>query len=160
MTKEIRINIKTSFGEVEISGESKEEVLDLLQTLSPDFFMKMNSKIAHLFTESPFENLRGVVEMSMDGPLIIAKNDLTHYESIGLILYCFRNNQCSIETLRNLLQSSGKRVTIPARLNEMTKKGYIFKPDPKKPEIKLSTNGIRWLEEEVLSKLTEESRNR
>ena len=42
---------------------------------------------------------------------------------------------------------------VPARLNEMTKRGIVFKPDPARPEFKLTTQGERWVEEEVLTKL-------
>ena len=42
---------------------------------------------------------------------------------------------------------------VPARLNEMTKRGIVFKPDPARPEFKLTAQGERWVEEEVLAKL-------
>jgi hypothetical protein len=42
---------------------------------------------------------------------------------------------------------------VPARLNEMTKRGQVFKPDPNKPEFKLTIQGEKWVEEEVLSRL-------
>jgi len=41
---------------------------------------------------------------------------------------------------------------VPARLNEMTKKGRVFKPDPNRPEFKLTVQGERWIEEEVLAR--------
>jgi hypothetical protein len=35
----------------------------------------------------------------------------------------------------------------------MTKRGQVFKPDPNKPEFKLTIQGEKWVEEEVLSRL-------
>jgi hypothetical protein len=42
---------------------------------------------------------------------------------------------------------------VPARLNEMTKRGLVFKPDPAKPDWKLTIQGEKWIEEEILTKL-------
>jgi hypothetical protein len=42
---------------------------------------------------------------------------------------------------------------VPARLNEMTKRGLVFKPDPGRPEFKLTLQGEKWVEEEVLPRL-------
>jgi hypothetical protein len=42
---------------------------------------------------------------------------------------------------------------VPARLNEMTKRGLVFKPDPAKPDWKLTTQGEKWVEEKILTKL-------
>ena len=36
---------------------------------------------------------------------------------------------------------------VPARLNEMTKRGQVFKPDPNKPEFKLTIQGEKWVED-------------
>jgi hypothetical protein len=42
---------------------------------------------------------------------------------------------------------------VPARLNEMTKRGQVFKPDPNRPEFKLTMQGERWIEDDVLARL-------
>ena len=42
---------------------------------------------------------------------------------------------------------------VPARLNEMTKRGLVFKPDPARPESKLTVQGEKWIEDEVLPRL-------
>jgi len=153
MTKEIRVSIKTSFGEVVICGETPEEIFQLLQSLNQEFYTRLNSEIPHFAQENSLSALEGVVGMTTDGPLIVTKRNLTHYESIALLLYCSKDNQCSMRKLRSLLLSSGKNVTVPARLNEMIKKGHIFKPNPKASEYKLSSNGIKWIEGEILPRL-------
>lgn len=150
MTKSITVRIKTAFGEIEVSGETEEEILELLQNLSPEFSSRLSYNILNLTSEQNLNGLEGVVEMTREGPLIVTKKKLTHYEAIALILYCLKDNQCSTKMLRGRLSSSGKSVTVPARLNEMIKRGYIFKPNPRAPEYKLSTSGIKWVEEEIL----------
>ena len=156
MTKGIRVSIKTSFGEIEVSGEAAGEVLQLLQSLSPEFYERLSSSIPRLASEQLPNALEGVVEMTKEGPLLVTKKKLTHYEAIALILYCLRDNQCSVRKLRGRLSSSGKKVTVSARLNEMRKRGYIFKPNPRAPEYKLSTRGIKWVEGEILPRLKAE----
>jgi len=42
---------------------------------------------------------------------------------------------------------------VPARLNEMTKRGLVYKPDPARPELKLTTQGEKWVEDDVIPKL-------
>jgi hypothetical protein len=153
MTKEIRISIKTPFGEVVVCGETPEDIFQILQSLNQEFYTRLNSEIPHFAQESSLSALEGIVGMTADGPLIVTKRNLTHYESIALILYCSKDYQCSMRKLRSLLLSSGKNVTVPARLNEMIKKGYIFKPNPKASEYRLSTNGVKWIEGEILTRL-------
>jgi hypothetical protein len=35
----------------------------------------------------------------------------------------------------------------------MTKRGQVFKPDPGRPEFKLTVQGERWIEDDVLARL-------
>jgi hypothetical protein len=70
-----------------------------------------------------------------------------------LVLYASENKNNTAAQVAKLLESSGIKSMVPARLNEMTKRGQVFKPDPNKPEFKLTIQGEKWIEEEVLSKL-------
>ena len=56
-------------------------------------------------------------------------------------------------TITKRLAASGKKVTVPARLHEMRKRGHIFKPVDRAPYYKLSTRGVKWIEEEILPPL-------
>jgi hypothetical protein len=85
--------------------------------------------------------------------VIVAHENLTHYEAIGLTLYASENKKGTAAKIQKLLESSGIRCMVPARLNEMTKRGQIFKPDPSRPEFKLTIQGEQWVETEVLTKL-------
>ena len=68
-------------------------------------------------------------------------------------LFASEENSSTATQIKRLLASSGIRSMVPARLNEMTKRGMVFKPDPSRPEFKLTTQGERWIEDEVLAKL-------
>jgi hypothetical protein len=63
------------------------------------------------------------------------------------------NRKGTAAQIQKLLESSGIRCMVPARVNEMTKRGQVFKPDPSRPEFKLTIQGEQWVETEVLAKL-------
>jgi hypothetical protein len=83
----------------------------------------------------------------------VTREKLTHYEAVGLVLYASEDKMNTAAQITRLLESSGIKSMVPARLNEMTKRGQVFKPDPSKPDFKLTIQGEKWIEEEVLSKL-------
>jgi len=149
----IRLGIKTSFGEIEVSGETTSEVLDALEKLDPGFIAEINKRASALLAMQAKDDLKGIIDMGRDGPVIVTKKKLSHYEAIGLILFGMRDHQLSSRDLRRRLAASGKKVTVPARLHEMRKRGHIFKPVDRAPFYKLSTKGVKWIEEEVLPKL-------
>jgi len=97
--------------------------------------------------------LKGVIESTTEGPVIIARENLTHYEAIGLTLYASEDKKNTAAQITKLLESSGIKCMVPARLNEMTKRGQVFKPDPNRPEFKLTMQGERWVEDDVLARL-------
>jgi predicted transcriptional regulator len=97
--------------------------------------------------------LKGIVELTTEGPVIVTREKLTHYEAVGLVLYASEEKTNTAAQVTKLLESSGIKSMVPARLNEMTKRGQVFKPDPNKPEFKLTIQGEKWIEDEVISKL-------
>ncbi len=146
----IRLGIRTPFGEIEVSGETTLEVLEALERLDHAFLSEVNERVSGLMAKQAEDDLNGIVEVGREGPLIVTKKRVSHYEAIGLILYALKDHQASSRGIRNRLVASGKKVTVPARLHEMRKRGHIFKPDGKGSVYKLSTKGLRWMEEEVL----------
>ena len=149
----ITLAVKTPFGEIRVSGESPEEVLLALDGLDQDFMSGISMRVSDLLVSQAKDNLKGVVEVGSDGPIIVYKDKLSHYESIGLILYALRDHQASSRDITRRLAASGKKVTVPARLHEMRGRGHIFKPDDRAPYYKLTTKGVKWIEEEVLPPL-------
>ena len=149
----IRVEIKTSFGQIVVEGDSAEELLETLKTLTPQFMSEI-SELTSLKLAPPMKaQLEGLVELTTAGPIITAREKLTHYEAVGLVLYASDKRSNTATQISQLLASSGIKCMVPARLNEMTKRGLVFKPDPAKPDWKLTTQGEKWVEEEVLTRL-------
>jgi hypothetical protein len=150
--KRIETRIKTPFGEVVIEGETPEEILSILETMPTNFVEKLSDFVSDRLMPSGAQ-LKGIVELTTEGPLIVTREKLTHYEAVGLVLYASEDKTNTASKISKLLESSGIKSMVPARLNEMTKRGQVFKPDPKKPDFKLTIQGEKWVEDEVISKL-------
>ena len=149
----VRVRVKAPFGEVVIEGETAQEILKILKTMPPQFVNEVGELISSNLTPSLKTQLDGIIELTTEGPIITTREKLTHYEAIALILFASEDNSSTDSQIKRLLASSGIRSMVPARLNEMTKRGIVFKPDPARPEFKLTTQGERWVDEEVLTKL-------
>jgi len=150
--KKVEVRIKTPFGEIVVEGESPQEVLSILETFPEDFMEKVSNAVSSRLVPSGAQ-LKGIVESTTEGPVIITREKLTHYEAIGLTLYASEEKKNTAAQVTKLLESSGIKSMVPARLNEMTKRGQVFKPDPNRPEFKLTMQGERWVEDEILAKL-------
>jgi len=150
--KRIAAKIKTGFGEVVFEGESAKEIMDLLETVPADFVEKLSGFVSEKLTPSGAQ-LKGIIEQTTEGPVVVTRENLTHYEAVGLVLYASEDRRNTAAQITKLLESSGIKSMVPARLNEMTKRGQVFKPDPNKPDFKLTIQGEKWVEDEVLSKL-------
>ncbi len=150
--KRMVAHIKTSFGEVTIEGDTPQEILNMLESIPENFLDKLSDFVAARLVPSGAQ-LKGIVEPTTEGPVIVTRENLTHYEAVGLILYASDDRKNTAAQVQKLLESSGIKSMVPARLNEMTKRGQVFKPDPAKPEFKLTIQGEKWVEDEVISKL-------
>jgi hypothetical protein len=149
----IRVRVKAPFGEIVIEGNSAQEVLTTLKNMPPQFVNEIGNLVSSNLTPSIKTQLDGIIELTTEGPIITTREKLTHYQAIALVLFASEKNSSTATQIKRLLASSGIRSMVPARLNEMTKRGIVFKPDPAKPNFKLTTQGERWIEEEVLVKL-------
>ena len=150
--RKIEARVKTPFGEVIIEGENPQEILSMLETMPENFVEKLSDFVSSRLTPSGAQ-LKGIIEPTTEGPVIVTRENLTHYEAVGLVLYASEEKKNTAAQVTKLLESSGIKSMVPARLNEMTKRGQVFKPDPTKPEFKLTIQGEKWIEEDVLSKL-------
>ena len=150
--KRIEARIKTPFGEITVEGETPQEILSILETMPADFVQKLSDFVSNRLTLSGAQ-LKGIIEATTEGPVIVTREKLTHYEAVGLTLYASEDKNNTAAQVEKLLESSGIKSMVPARLNEMTKRGQVFKPDPNKPEFKLTIQGEKWIEDEVLAKL-------
>jgi hypothetical protein len=148
----VEARIKTPFGEVVVSGDSPQEVLSVLAAFPEDFMEKVGDLVSSRLVPSS-ALLKGIVEFTTEGPVVVTRENLTHYEAIGLVLYTSEEKKNTAAQVQRLLESSGIKCMVPARLNEMTKRGQVFKPDPGRPEFKLTVQGERWVEDAVLARL-------
>ena len=148
----IEVRIKAPFGEILVEAENPTEVLSILETFPEGFVEKITEIVSNRLTPSGVQ-LKGIVEQTTEGPVIVAHENLTHYEAIGITLCASEAKKVTAAQIQKLLESSGIKCMVPARLNEMTKRGQVFKPDPNRPEFKLTIQGEQWVEEEVLAKL-------
>jgi predicted transcriptional regulator len=153
MPSKMKLHIKTSFGEIVVEGDSATEVLETLKSMPPNFTAEVSGLVSSKLTPPTKMQLEGIVELTDEGPVITTQKSLTHYETIGMILYALENKTGTGAQIQKLLQSSGIKSMVPARLNEMTRRGMVFKPTPSRPEFKLTTQGVRWIEDTVLPKL-------
>ncbi|MCD6241545.1 hypothetical protein J7K27_08590 [Candidatus Bathyarchaeota archaeon] len=149
----IKTRIKAPFGEIVLEGENPKELLEIIKSIPENFIEEVTSLISGRLTPPIKAQLEGIVEFTTEGPVITTRKKLTHYEAIGLILYSMEDNMATAAQISKLLESSGIKSMVPARLNEMTKRGLVFKPNPSKPDFKLTVQGKRWIEDEVLPKL-------
>ena len=132
--KRIEARIKTPFGEVVIEGENPKEILSMLETMPENFVENLSDFISKRLMPSG-AHLKGIVELTTEGPVIVTREKLTHYEAVGLVLYASEDKTNTAARITRLLESSGIKSMVPARLNEMTKRAQVFKPDPRKPDL-------------------------
>lgn len=151
MTK-IQTRIKTPFGEIIIEGETSQEILSILEIMPKNFVESISDFVSNKLTPSGAQ-LKGIVETTTEGPVIVTREKLTHYEAVGLILYGSDGKTNTASKITKLLESSGIKSMVPARLNEMTKRGRVFKPNPSKPNFKLTIQGEKWIEDDIITKI-------
>jgi hypothetical protein len=151
----IQVRIKAGFGEVLLEGDSPQEILDLLEAMSPEFMEDIDKLVSAKLAVPIKSQLEGIIELTTEGPIITAREKLTHYEAIGLTLYASENKTRTAAEISQLLELSGFKAQVPARLNEMTKRGLVFKPNPSSADWKLTAQGDGWVEDEVIEKLKE-----
>jgi len=149
----IRARIKTGFGEIEVEGDSPQELLEELKMVTPEFVSEVSSVVSSKIVVPARAGLEGVVELTTEGPVVTTREKLSHYEAIGLVLFASEKKMTTATKIGELLKSSGIKSMVPARLNEMTKRGLVFKPDPARPEFRLTVQGEKWIEDEVLPRL-------
>ena len=148
----IKTRIKTPFGEVVIEGETPQEILSILEKMPENFVESVSDFVSNKMTPSGAQ-LKGIVEITTVGPVIVTRVKLTHYEAVGLILYGSDEKTNTASKITKLLQSSGIKSMVPARLNEMTKRGQVFKPNPSKTDFKLTIQGEKWIEDDIITKI-------
>jgi hypothetical protein len=151
----ITLTVKTQFGDIQVSGDNPEELLSGLELLTQDYMTALNEKVSGLVSKQALDHLKDIVEMRHDGPIIVCKEEISHYEAIGLLLYAMKGYQATGKELKACLNESGRKVIVPARLHEMVKKGFLFRPEGRGGIYKMTAKGINWVEKAVLPPIRE-----
>jgi predicted transcriptional regulator len=154
----IQAEINTSFGKIVVEGSTPNEVLEVLKCLPSTFISDLEiliSEITSLGKKEKAEKANSMVKYTEEGPILLLSDpkSITHCEAIGLLLYFLENRSGGPSQIRRLLEHSGINIQVSSRLNEMYKRGLVFKSASRKPEWTLSPKGERWVEEEILPKL-------
>ncbi len=149
----LQLNIETDYGTLTVSGDTQEEILEALSLLTDDFLDEISDKLSVLDLKQTEDRLRNIVRIGQNGPVIVTRAEISHYEAIGLVLYSMKNQEATSKKIRERLEASGKDVIVAARLNEMRKRGHVFKPSGKGSEYRLTSKGMAWVDDEVVEKI-------
>ena len=149
----LQLNIDTDYGTLTVSGDTQDEILEALALLTDDFLDKVSEKLSILDLKQTEDRLRNIVRIGQNGPVIVTRAEISHYEAIGLVLYSMKNQEATSKRIRERLEASGKEIIVAARLNEMRKRGHIFKPSGKGSEYRLTSKGMAWVDDEVVEKI-------
>ncbi len=149
----LQLNIETDYGTLTVSGDTQEEILEALSLLTDNFLDEISDKLSVLDLKQTEDRLRNIVRIGQNGPVIVTRAEISHYEAIGLVLYSMKNQEATSKKIRERLEASGKEVIVAARLNEMRKRGHVFKPSGKGSEYRLTSKGMAWVDDEVVEKI-------
>jgi hypothetical protein len=146
-----RIVIDRSFGRIELEAESLEEILKQLQSFPEWMTVIDQSIIERALAPEPKDELKGIVEFTVDGPAIIVPMEkINSKEAIGLLLYSSGPDGLEPKEISRLLSLSGLGMAgYAARMSEMKREGLILREGDK---YRLSVRGRSWVEE-VVSRL-------
>jgi hypothetical protein len=151
----IQVEIKTSFGKIIVEGSSVGDLMDALETLPENLVNNLEKTISKITRHDKEKEFDEIVRQTENGPILVLKDKetITHCEAIGLILYFSRSRSNRSSQIRRLLEYSGIKIQVSSRLNEMVKRGFVFKLNIGSPDWTLSPKGERWIEDEVLPRL-------
>jgi len=146
-----RIVVDRPFGRIELEAESLEEILKQLQSFPEWMTVIDQSIIERALAPEPKDELRGIIESTVDGPAIIVPMEkLNSKEAIGLLLYASGPDGLEPKEISRLLSLSGLGMAgYAARMSEMKREGLILREGDK---YRLSVRGRSWVEE-VVSRL-------
>ena len=125
----VRVIVKRTYGNVEVEGESLDEVVEGLETF-PEWLAVID-KLIDIPEEEVAEEKRltGIIENTSDGPqLTVSKDRVNTKEAISLLLYAQDPNIIEPKKIGRLLNLSGHGSSgFGSRLSEMRREGSILK---------------------------------
>jgi len=145
-----RIVIERPFGRIELEAEELEDILNQLRSF-PEWMTVIDQSIMErALAPEPKEELRGIMEFTVDGPAIIVPDKVTSKEAIGLLLYVSGPDGLEPKEISRPLSLSGIAMAgYAARMSEMKREGLLLREGDK---YRLSVRGGSWVEE-IISRL-------
>ena len=104
---------------------------DMLGTIPENFVEKLSDFVSNRLTPSGAQLKGSSNPQPKACPVIVTRENLTDYEAVGLVLYASQERKNTAAQVTKLLESSGVKSMVPARLNEMTKGGASVQARPK-----------------------------
>ena len=86
----LNISIDTKYGKITVSGDTPEEVIESLDMLTESFLDQVDERLSRIDLKETEDKLNNIVHITPTGPVIVSREELNHYESIGLILYAMK----------------------------------------------------------------------
>jgi hypothetical protein len=140
-----RVIIKREYGDVEIEGDSLDELIEGLESF-PEWLAIIDRLVMGPEEREETRSLEGLIEITSEGPsVIVPRDELSSKEAIGLILYAIDPDPMEPKEIGRLLKISGQpSAGYGSRLSEMKREGIVVKEDN---AYRLSVAGRNWVEE-------------
>ena len=71
-----------------------------LATIPENFVEKLSDFVSNKLTPSGAQ-LKGIIEPTTEGPVIVTRENLTHYEAVGLVLYASEERRNTARRFRS-----------------------------------------------------------
>jgi len=140
-----RVIIKREYGDVEIEGDSLDELIEGLESF-PEWLAIIDRLVMGPEEREETRSLEGLIEITSEGPsVIVPRDELSSKEAIGLILSAIDPVPMEPKEIGRLLKISGQpSAGYGSRLSEMKREGIVVKEDN---AYRLSVAGRNWVEE-------------
>ncbi len=146
-----RIVVERPFGRIELEAESLEEIIENLRSFPEWMTVIDQSILERALAPEPKDELKGIVEFTVDGPAIIVPPEkVNSKEAIGLLLSASGTDGLEPKEVSRLLALTGMSMAgYAARISEMKREGLLLREGD---AYRLTVRGRRWVEE-VVSRL-------
>ena len=103
-----RVIIKREYGDVEIEGDSLDELIEGLESF-PEWLAIIDRLVMGPEEREETRSLEGLIEITSEGPsVIVPRDELSSKEAIGLILYAIDPDPMEPKEIGRLLKISGQ----------------------------------------------------
>jgi hypothetical protein len=144
----VRLVLHRSYGDIEIEGETFDEIIDRLKEF-PEWLEVIDSMIsAQSASVGEKDILSGIVQITTEGPVLtVTRERLTDREAVAVLLYAMDPQGLRPKELSRLLSLSGfLSVGFASRLSELKREGLAYREGD---TYRLTIAGKTWVESTV-----------